>query len=485
MAAAISIIVAVILTARAWRAAHRCEGGLTPEEHLLIFLLMTGMFQTGGFELGMNLSAWRLLIWILLVVLVLIRSGPPASRLTSNDLPVVLYGVFLLWCVYRLVDTPSVGYGVRNLLKILYPFMVMLLARKAARQGHLGVYVVPMIGATLIISIFTSGISEKIPYLVYNPFTWGLFWPRATFADHAAIMVGVILVVLWAYRGYMPARSRRVYGIGLLWLILSPLVVACRTGLLATSAAVSGYALVRYRAKALPMIGGLLLLGIAVVVFIPQVRANTFYSDDHVEFSSVLRGEIDTSNIDSSGRFAMWEDLLDRFYHPDPLMGSGLGSVQEHLYSKAMLEAGLQVAHSDYVTLLCDTGLIGLVLYLVASLSALGLALRYIWTETVMMEIRVASALILVALPASLCATAFDNVFNYTLPVHSLPFAFTGILLGMTSNTPCFATETPWIWSREYVWSRLLRLRRPSFQAGPYDRPMEANLYLPQRRGSA
>jgi len=483
MAAAISIIVAVILTARAWRAAHRFEGGFMPGEHFLIFLLMTGMFQTGAFEMGMNLSAWRLLIWILLVALVLVRGTPALSRLTANDLPIVLYGVFLLWCIYRMVDTPSVGYGVRNLLKILYPFMVMLLARKAARQGHLGVYLVPMIGATLIISIFTSGLSEKVPYLAYNPFTWGLFWPRATFADHAAIMVGVILVVLWAYKGYMPARSRKLYSMGVVWLILSPLVVANRTGLLATSAAISGYAIARYRAKALPVIAGLLLLGVAAVVFLPWVRANTFHNEDRVEFSGVLRGEIDTSNIDSSGRFAMWEDLLDRFYEPDPWMGSGVGAVQEYLYSSSF-GSGIKVAHSDYVTLLCDVGLIGLILYLLAAVSALALAVRYVWTG-VTMELRAAAALVLGAFLASLCATGFDNVFNYTLPVHSLPFAFTGILLGMVGGMPCVAIEDPWLWSRQYVWSRLLRLRGRGFQAGLCPGPTSGDLYTSEVRGGA
>jgi hypothetical protein len=480
MTAAINIFVAAILIARAWRAAHRFEGGLLPGEHLLIFLLMTGMFQTGGFELGINLSAWRLLIWIVLVGLVLVKSGPAMPRLTAADLPIVFYGVFLLWCIFRLVGTPSASYGVRNLLKVVYPFLVLVLARRAARHGHLGVYLVPMIGAVLIISIFTSGLSEKVPYLVYNPLLYGVFWPRATFADHAAIMVGVILIVLWIYKGRMPVLSRRIYTVGVIWLILSPLAVASRTGLLATAAAISGYAVARYRVKALPMIGGLFLLGVAVFVFVPQVRANTFYTTDDVEFSGILRGEVDTSNIDSSGRFAMWEDLLDRFYRPDPLMGSGLGAVQSHLYTKAAIDGGLQAAHSDYVTLLCDTGLVGLLLYLSVALSAVCLAARYVWAGPTV-ELRAGAALVLVSFLASLCATGFDNVFNYTLPVHSLPFAFTGILLGMVTKAPSFTTGNPWLWSWEYVWSRLLPMRRPRFEPRPQAPPAWTNLYARNR----
>lgn len=475
MTAAISIIVALILIGRAWRAAHRFEGGLSPGEHLLIFLLMTGMFQTGGLSLGMNLSAWRLLIWILLVGVVLASGRPAMSRLTATDLPIVFYGIFLLWCFFRFMATPSVIYGVRNLLKLVYPFMVLLLARKAARPGHLGVYLVPMIGASLIISTLTSGISERVPYLVYNPILRRVFWPRATFADHAAIMVGVILVVLWVYKGYIPVVLRRVYTVGVIWLILSPLAIACRTGLLATAAAISGYSLARYKVKALPVLGGLFLLGAGAFAFLPWVQQNTFYNAENVTFDDILRGEVETSNINSSGRFVMWEGLLGRFYHPDPLVGSGLGTVQDHLYTASALDRGLAVAHSDYVVLLCDTGIIGLILYLAAAISAIGVAARYLSTR-MPMECRAAAALVVCSFLTCLCATAFDNVFNYTLAVHSLPFAFTGVLLGMVSNMPSVAIENPWLWSRTYIWSRLLPARKSPFRPVPQAPPAWAGV---------
>jgi len=470
MPAVVNIIVAAVLAGRAWKAAHRWDGGLSPGEHLLIFLLMTGMFQTGGFSvLGINLSAWRLLIWFILVWFVLLASGPKMWRLTAADLPIVVYGAFLLWCGYRLAAAPSVTYGMRSLLKLVYPFMVLLLARKVARPGHLGVYAVPMIGASLIISIFTSGISENIPYLVYNPILWGVFWPRATFADHAAIVVGVSLVVLWAYQGCVPASSRRLYILGIVWLILSPLVVASRTGLLATVAAISGYTVARFRAKALPAVGGLALFSAAAFVFVPELRTNTFYDPGDVELNDVLKGDVDLENVDSSGRFALWEELMDRFYYPDPWMGSGIGSVQEHLYTLAELHGGLRVAHSDYVTLLCDVGLVGLLLYLSAAVSVLGLAGKCVFSGATA-ELRAGAALVLASFLASLCAAGFDNVFNYTLPVHSLPFAFTGILLGIMHNSPSFAVADPWLWCREHIWVRWLFWRRRHTQSGP-ERP--------------
>jgi hypothetical protein len=462
--AAISILVAAILIGRAWRAAHCNEGGLAPEEHLLIFLLMTGMFETGGFSFGMNLSAWRLLVWIVLVGWVLFSSRPTLPRLMVTDLPIVCYGLFLLWCLYRLTAAPSLGYGGRQFLKLLYPFMVLLLARKAARPGRLGVYLMPMIGASLLISLFTSGITEReMPRLVYHPIVLGVFWPRATFADHAAIVVGVILIVLWVYRDCMPIVGRRLYEVGLIWLILSPLAVANRTGLLATAAAISGYFLVRYRARALPRIGGLILLGAAAITFVPEVRQNTFYTTHGVTLNGILHGNVDMANINSTGRFDMWDDLLGRFFRPEPLIGSGLGAIQNHMYTTSYLYGGLQVPHSDYVAMLGDTGLVGLFLYVLAVVAALGLAGLCALRPTTM-ECWGAAALVFSSFLACLSATAFDNVFNYSLPVHSLPFAFTGILLGLISNSPSEAIPDPWRWSREYIWSRLIPLRWGRYQ---------------------
>jgi hypothetical protein len=311
--------------------------------------------------------------------------------------------------------------------------------------------------------------------LVYNPLLYAVFWPRATFADHAAVIVGVILIVLWVYRDYIPVRTRRIYSLGIIGLTASPLVVACRTGFLATVVAGAGYALARYRTKALPVMVGLFLGTVAVCLLVPQVRAHMFRNPESVGFDGILTGRTDLSNIDSSGRFAMWDDLLERFYRPRPLLGGGLGVVQNHLYN-ASIAGDIKAAHSDYVALLCDTGLIGLLLYVAAAASALVVAAKYVWWGATM-ELRGAAALVLSSFPACLWAIGFDNVFNYTLPVHSLPFAFTGMLLGMISNASAPAIENPWRWSREYVWSRLLPLRKLGFPMRSPTRLGRTNFY--------
>ncbi len=104
------------------------------QERFLLFILMTGLFQAGGVTLaGLNLSALRLLLWILLLVGVLLIFKVTARQKTNLlfDIPIVIYGLFLTWClIHLLCFSPDFGYGLRVFLKLLYPFLILLLARK-------------------------------------------------------------------------------------------------------------------------------------------------------------------------------------------------------------------------------------------------------------------------------------------------------------------------------------------------------------------
>ena len=58
-------------------------------------------------------------------------------------------------------------------------------------------------------------------------------------------------------------------------------------------------------------------------------------------------------------------------------MGSGIGSVQNYMYSNFVF-GGLKVPHNDYVQMSCDSGIIGVVLYLLVVLLLLCIVLWYI-----------------------------------------------------------------------------------------------------------
>ncbi len=429
------------------------------QELFLLFILATGLFQTGGFSVaGVNLSALRLLLWTVLAAFALVAfKGRRLNQITFVPWPIFWYSLFLGWCVLHLIAfSPDVIYGLRSILKLVYPFLVLLLAYRVSISSNTSVYLHLVFFATLVISIFTSGVSEKIPYLAYNnPLLTGIFWPRATFADHAAIMVGVGLA-LWssqlAGKPLFPAvvnrpsrrRKKRFqirnyfkawqYKAALLWLCVSPLAVTNRTGLLATAGSIATFLAYKYKLKSIPFIVGIFFLGLWIVVYMPSFRESTFRDSRGVTIESVR--EVQSEDIDSSGRFAMWEHLMQRFYTPNQLVGSGMGTVQHFMYTMAETSYGpfgrIKVPHSEYVVLLCDLGLIGFGLYLLTGLSALYLGMKAVFrrdrTEQTL-GLVVASSFV-----ALFCAMGFDNPHLYALGVHQYPFAFLGMLLAVQAE---------------------------------------------------
>jgi O-antigen ligase len=68
-------------------------------------------------------------------------------------------------------------------------------------------------------------------------------------------------------------------------------------------------------------------------------------------------------HLAGSGRFGAWEQVLDKFFYPNMLTGSGIGTTQNHFYSSHLKVGAI---HSEYVRLLAETGLIGLFLFLLS-----------------------------------------------------------------------------------------------------------------------
>jgi hypothetical protein len=71
------------------------------------------------------------------------------------------------------------------------------------------------------------------------------------------------------------------------------------------------------------------------------------------------------SHLDTSGRSQLWLTLLNKFYRPDPVFGSGLGATESYLHG-VVSASSARAVHSEYIRLICETGWVGLVLFLLA-----------------------------------------------------------------------------------------------------------------------
>ena len=383
-------------------------------QKFLLLILATGILQLGGF------SAMRLLGAIILVLIAILKD----SNKQPFSFTVFTYILFLLWLICAIVYSPVKDYGVRVFLKYLYPFLILLLAAKVTTSppfAYTGLKIILKVGVLGALSLL---VLSRIPIL--NQISGGLLWWGPAILD----FLGVAIAIVLAYYT-MEVKKRYIW---LLPLFVLPCVLGVnRTGLLVVTITIAIFSLVRYNIRSVPylVLAGGIFLG--SVLYIPEIREKMFKKELSTEYIVENRESLTTDDIDSSGRFAMWEWSLKRFYEGKELTGSGLGVLQEVFYSLNHPFGRMRIVHNDYVQLLCDTGLIGLILYALVFLS-MAIHSVIVFYSRNQFTVRLL-AIISVASIAGMAASLYtDNAVNYSLMTLGYPFAIYGMMLGLKKN---------------------------------------------------
>jgi O-antigen ligase len=146
------------------------------------------------------------------------------------------------------------------------------------------------------------------------------------------------------------------------------------------------------------------------------------------------REELSTDDIDSSGRFTMWKWSLKNFYEGKELQGSGLGVLQAVFYSGSHPFGAIRIIHNDYIQILCDTGIIGLILYGLIMVALFFHSFHSFLKKNQVQVVRIAALISGVSLAGILSTLYTDNVVNYTLMTLSYPFGIYGMFLGLNKK---------------------------------------------------
>ena len=380
-------------------------------------LFWTLLFSTGllafSAPAGMDLMALRLFSLELLCLVCLNLSKTHAIWRP----PLILYTVFLIWLVVGLFYSPSTAYGVRVILKYLYPLLIALTASAVVRDGE--VFLKSSLGARAVALVCLV--------VSFIPYAWlllpGVFWYETARAIHFISMT-VFCLALFFYMG----RRRKNLLLAFLF-ILPCLLWVLRTSIMGTVIALMAFSLFRYKLRAIPVITLIGALGICSVFFIPSVKEKMFKSDA-VTLADFIDGRVNKDDINSNARFAMWEYFERRFYHGRELQGSGTGACQNHLYNN-FLFGGLKVMHSDIVQMKCDNGLIAVILYYTVVMMMILHAFFFFLRKRHGACIKVCA----ITAGASLAGVAVtmysDNVVNYSMCTLAYPFGFYGMMLGL------------------------------------------------------
>jgi O-antigen ligase len=223
-----------------------------------------------------------------------------------------------------------------------------------------------------VLQLLSARAGHNLDHTVLSPLTGGassiniygsvngasVYRPNALTGDpnHLGIMLTVPLLVLTPLylrleRGH---RWKRRLAVALAFMLLVELATLSRSGALGLLVgllvlAVPYRGFVRSRALLAP------LAGVGVVL------AYVLYSRWHY-FSVVLRSRVQTSGGSSNAHFAVY-DFIPHVLHSNPLLGIGLNTFS--VYYEFVTGKTNWGPHSYWVALIVETGLVGLLLYLV------------------------------------------------------------------------------------------------------------------------
>ena len=374
-------------------------------ELLVIFIFATGLLAI------QPISALRLAEMEILCIAGMIMSK---NRIVFSY-PVILFLLFLLWTVIGLSYTADSSYGFRMILKYAAPLLVCMFASSVVREGEI-----------FLKSLLCARVTGFVALLVlFVPFV--TFFLRPSFWHEAAIVTHMITLAMFSLALFFFTNEKRK---NLLWFIafaLPCVFKVFRTDIMGTMLALCAFFTIKYRIKAIPIIVVLACLSVASIFYIPSVKAKMYHNPDAVTLTDFLTGNVNEDNINTSGRKTVWEEATRIYENNNELIGSGTGTIQKYLYE--VYNPGAQL-HGDFLVMLVDNGLVGLILFLIMYLAVI---FHCIWiyhqSENNLVKLcAIASGSSLIGVMATMYS---DNTISFSLATLALPWGMYGMVLGL------------------------------------------------------
>lgn len=371
-------------------------------------------------EFGIDLAGIRMLIIEFLCIVGIWYSG--SNHRIVWSIPFKLYMAYLVWMVIGCFYSPGPFYGIRTILKYIYPVLIGIFASSVVSdklvfmKSALLSRAVAFVSAILVVSTIAN-------YLLP-----GTIW-YAT-----ALTINYIAMTVFSLALFFHTKQKTKNLILAVLFTLPCIIWVFRTSLVGTALALMIFFIFKYTWKAAPIVAGVIVLFILSVFYIPEVRNKMFFNGEDVTYEDFKEGHLSMDDVNSNSRFEMWDYCMDHYYDGHELTGSGTGAIQNMFYSGDMPLNKLLLSHNDYVQMICDNGIIGVVLF---GLSFLGIIVHcfivYNNKSRYPTSIRIAAITAGPSLGAMMLAMYTDNVLSYSLATLSVPLGFYGMMLGMIS----------------------------------------------------
>ena len=380
----------------------------------LVYSMLTAMVFLGP------LSLWKYAYWFAALLLLMFQ------RLQLKfDGIVKSYLLFIAWGVISAVFMSDYKFqALMMLLKYTLPLLYLWLAYTAIKDKDDLLYFMKMTTIGMCIYAFLIGgfIERVIPW-IYTTLAFksgGLFVTYASLADYYS---GLIVVPIGLY--FITKDRKWLWAAA--WVALSTLCAVVRTGLGGIALALSFLFFTVYKGRSIPYIAAVGVIAVGIVFTVPEFREKMF-KDENVTLQSFGKEDASFETIQSNNREYLWDENLSKFYRPQPLTGAGLGSTANNMKNNYR-DSGLQLVHSDYVSMLCDLGDVGLWLFIFFVAVTLWQIISVAWSVGCPFYIMLTGGMALGSCAGTFFSMAYDNVVTYAQQSYVLPFTLIGIYL--------------------------------------------------------
>lgn len=435
MSGIINLIVFLVLNAYffvfMFRYSARVKDPLNSSRYMLVegaemfFILL---FATGTLALssaggghgaggGFNLQSIRLLLLeVALIISLFVCIERPKWGAGT-----IAYLVYLLWITLSLSWCSSIEYGIRYILKYLYPFFIMISASAIVRDEKIFLSCCVWARRVSLVAI----LAMIVPFV--GRLFGGMFW-YVTALNLNLATISVASFGMYYYYG----KDKKDLIIAILC-IIPTLISVHRSGLLAFFGAVSVFMFLKHNWKSLPYIAAVAAIGLAIVFYVPSFHDKMFWKDTEKELTinDIRAGTISEDDIRNNGREALWKMLETNFYKGKELKGSGIGSCQKFLYDDFSI---VKQTHGDFVQMRCDTGLIGFWLYIAVGAIVVIHCMTVAARKWVPDHVKCCAMIAAGSVAGCYLAMYSENVVTYTMASTGYSFALYGMMLGMLSK---------------------------------------------------
>ena len=388
---------------------------MTKEMYFVIFTVCTAPF----FLSSLSLAKYGL--WFLVLLLLIIY-----KRMTIKwEAITISYAVLFGWFVISFLISPAKYEGFMLLIKYSIPLLFLWLGYSAIDDEYsLYIFMKRTFVAIVIYAFFIGGFSAQfMPWLYYSP-VGSVFLVYAGFADFLTSLFVIPLILFWL-------TKKPVYLWGALWLLLSTILEAVRTGLGGMFLVTVFASFLWYKVKAVPYIAIAVIIAFGVVLYVPEVNQK-FFMDKAGKVTSTDIIEKDAMSFDkigTSGRSEIWEAILKKYHKPKPYTGSGLGIAMRQMRQWNQSKGIAALLHSDYVQILSETGYIGILLLGVFYLVLLLKVGAYVLSWNSSSRVKISGIMAISSMAGVAFSMGFDNVVSHSMTSLIMPFIFIGFFL--------------------------------------------------------